>query len=114
MSDDHDLKLRVEAVVMTADRPLGERKIASILDLLADAREADDDSDDDGPVGPGPVASIREAIEALNEDYDAANRSFRIERVAGGLQVLTLPEYAADIGQRRTLFLPGRLRRPER
>ena len=109
MSDDHDLKLRVEAVVMTADRPLGERKIASILDLLADAREADDDSDDDGPVGPGPVASIREAIEALNEDYDAANRSFRIERVAGGLQVLTLPEYAADIARLKGVRQQSRL-----
>ncbi|MAH66749.1 MAG: SMC-Scp complex subunit ScpB [Phycisphaerae bacterium] len=109
MSDDHDLKLRVEAVVMTADRPLGERKIASILDLLTDAREADDDSDDDGPVGPGPVASIREAIEALNEDYDAANRSFRIERVAGGLQVLTLPEYAADIARLKGVRQQSRL-----
>jgi segregation and condensation protein B len=109
MSDDHDLKLRVEAVVMTADRPLGERKIASILDLLADARGADDASDDDGPVGPGPVASIREAIEALNEDYDAANRSFRIERVAGGLQVLTLPEYAADIARLKGVRQQSRL-----
>ena len=99
MSDDHDLKLRVEAVVMTADRPLGERKIASILDLLADARDVDDAADDDGSVGPGPVASIRDAIEALNADYEAANRSFRIERVAGGLQVLTLPAYAADIAR---------------
>lgn len=109
MSDDHDLKLRVEAVVMTADRPLGERKIASILDLLADARETDDASNDDGPVGPGPVASIREAIEALNADYDAANRSFRIERVAGGLQVLTLPDYAADIARLKGVRQQSRL-----
>ncbi|MCP4798012.1 MAG: SMC-Scp complex subunit ScpB, partial [Phycisphaeraceae bacterium] len=109
MSDDHDLKLRVEAVVMTADRPLGERKIASILDLLGDAREADDASEDDGPVGPGPVASIREAIEALNADYEAANRSFRIERVAGGLQVLTLPDYAADIARLKGVRQQSRL-----
>ena len=109
MSDDHDLKLRVEAVVMTADRPLGERKIASILDLLADAREVDDETEGDEPVGPGPVASIREAIEALNADYEAANRSFRIERVAGGLQVLTLPEYAADIARLKGVRQQSRL-----
>ncbi|NCF39619.1 MAG: SMC-Scp complex subunit ScpB [Planctomycetia bacterium] len=109
MSDDHDLKLRVEAVVMTADRPLGERKIASILDLLADARDVDDAADDDGSVGPGPVASIRDAIEALNADYEAANRSFRIERVAGGLQVLTLPAYAADIARLKGVRQQSRL-----
>lgn len=109
MSDDHDLKLRVEAVVMTADRPLGERKIASILDLLADARDADDATEDDEPVGPGPVASIREAIDALNADYEAAKRSFRIERVAGGLQVLTLPEYAADIARLKGVRQQSRL-----
>lgn len=109
MSDVDDLKLRVEAVVMTADRPLGERKIASILDLLADPREADEGPDEEAPVGPGPMASIREAVEALNADYESANRSFRIERVAGGLQVLTLPEYAADIARLKGVRQQSRL-----
>jgi segregation and condensation protein B len=120
MSDDH-LTLRIEAVLMTADRPLGERKLASILQLEGGASEvegeieagadadtepadgeavvADDSETSNGSnASPGsPVARIRAAVEALNADYEQTGRSFRIERVAGGLQMLTMPEYAEDI-----------------
>lgn len=114
MSDD-DLKLRIEAVLMTADRPLGERKLASILQLVgsqpdgaasdADPTEESVDEPADGDAvkaGTGAAASsslgrIRSAVESLNTDYEATGRSFRIERVAGGLQMLTLPAYAEDI-----------------
>jgi segregation and condensation protein B len=110
MNEDQELMLRVEAVLMTADRPLGERKVASILDLLdgASASDASDDSEaakgEGGGVDAktsdrGPVADIRAAIAALNNAYEDAGRSFRIERVAGGLQVLTLPQFAADIAR---------------
>ena len=89
---EEDLMLRVEAVLMTTDRPLGERRIATILDL------EDDDSSKDGV---NSVRRIRDAIESLNESYEATDRSFRIERVAGGLQVMTLPDYAEDIARLR-------------
>jgi segregation and condensation protein B len=36
---------------------------------------------------------IRKAIKDLNKGYEETNRSFRIEQVAGGYQMLTLPEY---------------------
>ena len=39
------------------------------------------------------VKSIRKAIGSLNQQYEQAGRSFRIEQVAGGYQLLTLPEY---------------------
>ena len=106
MSDD-DLKLRIEAVLMTADRPLGERKLASILQL--DGAAAEDDESGDEPADGDAVqadakaaagsnlARIRGAVESLNADYDGTGRSFRVERVAGGLQMLTLPAYAEDI-----------------
>ena len=109
MSDD-DLKLRIEAVLMTADRPLGERKLASILQLDgagAEGESAEESVDEpaDGDAvqaGAGGAAGsnlgrIRGAVESLNTDYESTGRSFRIERVAGGLQMLTLPAYAEDI-----------------
>ncbi|MFB0985685.1 MAG: SMC-Scp complex subunit ScpB [Phycisphaerales bacterium] len=107
MNDDQELMLRVEAVLMTADRPLGERKVASILDLLgADSvsDEAEVSTEDNSATGGktpgrGPVVEIRSAVAALNEAYEEAGRSFRIEHVAGGLQVLTLPEFAGDIAR---------------
>ncbi len=94
-----DLSLRIEAVLMTADRPIGERKLAAILEL--ESRNDDSgDSEDSGGEG-GPVVRIREAVETLNGTYEEGGRSFRIERVAGGLQMLTLPEYAEDITRLR-------------
>jgi segregation and condensation protein B len=107
MNDDQELMLRVEAVLMTADRPLGERKIATILDLLGGDAASDDSeaaNEEDAETGRktsgcGPVADIRSAVAALNEAYEEAGRSFRIEHVAGGLQVLTLPQFAGDIAR---------------
>lgn len=100
-----DLQLRIEAVLMTADRPLGERKLASILDLIGSGAAASDDDDDgaeDAEVEEAaatPIARLREGIEALNDEYERSGRSFRIERVAGGLQILTLPAYSEDIAR---------------
>jgi segregation and condensation protein B len=37
--------------------------------------------------------ALRKAIKTLNEAYEASKRSFRIEQVAGGYQMLTLPEH---------------------
>jgi segregation and condensation protein B len=45
---------------------------------------------------PPPVPSakvLRHAVADLNRQYEAAQRSFRIEQVAGGYQMLTLPAY---------------------
>ncbi len=120
MSDDH-LTLRIEAVLMTADRPLGERKLASILQLDGASSEVEAESDAGTETEAEPadgeavvanesdssggsnvssgsaVARIRTAVESLNADYEQTGRSFRIERVAGGLQMLTMPAYAEDI-----------------
>ena len=81
---------------MTADRPLGERKIASILGLIADSEATEESkSETSSP----PIKQVRDSIEALNGEYEKTGRSFRIESVAGGLQILTLPEFNEDIGR---------------
>lgn len=36
---------------------------------------------------------VRQAIKLLNDQYESTGRAFRIEQVAGGYQLLTLPEY---------------------
>ena len=36
---------------------------------------------------------MRRAIKELNEQYEETGRSFRVEQVAGGYQLLTLPEF---------------------
>lgn len=72
--DDPQFAARVEAVLMTVDRPINGGKIAEALDL---------DS----------VKPVTAAIESLNEQYEQTGRSFRIEKVANGYQILTLPAY---------------------
>lgn len=93
-----ELMLRIEAVLMTADRPIGERKLASILDLASDDdSESVEGGASESTEGAGPVIRIRESIDGLNQFYEETGRSFRIEQVAGGLQMLTLPSFIDDI-----------------
>ncbi len=70
-----ELALKVEAALLTTDRPMTTGKLSDLL----------------GGFG---SKAIEDAAEQLNEVYEKSGRSFRIEKVAGGLQVLTLPQYA--------------------
>ena len=68
-----DRAARVEAVLFVATEPLSSRKIAEVASL-ADGTEA------------------RTLIRQLNAFYDAQASAFRVEEVAGGFQLLTLPK----------------------
>lgn len=71
-----DLDARVEAALMTSDRPMTSARVAEAL----------------GAAGAG--KAVEESIDALNTVYDRTGRSFRIEKVAGAWQVVTLSKYA--------------------
>ncbi len=64
----------VEAILMATDAPIPANKIAQIL-------------------GVGNAKDVRKHVKALNEHYTQTSRSFRIEEIAKGFQILTLPEY---------------------
>ena len=64
----------LEALLLTTHHPLTAGRVAEVLDL------------------PG-TRLIRKSIKALNETYASTGRSFRVEQVAGGYQILTLPEF---------------------
>jgi segregation and condensation protein B len=63
---------RIEAVLMTVDRPLGDRALAEAAG----------------------VKSVEDGIAQLNESYESTGRTFRIVRIASGWQVMTMPESA--------------------
>ena len=66
---------KVEAALLTSERAMTAGKLAEALGL--------------------PVSKpVVEAIGRLNEQYAETGRAFRIEQVAGGWRVMTLPEYA--------------------
>ncbi len=63
----------VEAVLFTSDSPLTATKIATAAEL--------------------PGRLVKKAITELNERYEQVGTAFRIEAIAGGYQMLTLPAY---------------------
>ncbi len=66
---------RVEAVLFLSREAVNSKKLAKLAGL-ADATEA------------------RTLIRQLNKQYDQTGRAFRIEEVAGGLTMLTRPQFA--------------------
>jgi segregation and condensation protein B len=63
----------VEAVLFACDEPVTVAKLAGIVECTP--------------------KQVRTSIDTLNEQYKQQNRAFRIEQIAGGLQMLTLPYY---------------------
>ncbi len=64
----------IEALLFSTHHPLTAGRLAELLDL---------DS----------TKPIRRAVKELNQTYEATGRAFRVELVAGGFQLLTLPEH---------------------
>ncbi len=76
----------IEALLLTMDKPLAAGKIAEATGMR-----------DHPGVFPKPSQTIEAAVEVLNEQYERTGRAFRIESVAGGYRVMTLPEFAPAI-----------------
>ena len=65
----------IEAILFASDEPLSAEKLAAIAEFT------------------GGVKQVKKCIETLNEQYRQGSRAFRIEEIAGGYQMMTLPEY---------------------
>ena len=78
----------VEAMLICTERPLPAARIGEALVAagLVRAEEA---------AGADRVA--RAAVEQLNREYEQGNRAFRIDAVAGGYRVMTVPGQAAAV-----------------
>ena len=64
----------LEALLFSTHHPLTAGRLAEFLDLET-------------------TKAVRGGIKQLNQSYESSGRSFRIEQVAGGYQLLTLPEH---------------------
>ena len=74
------LRSRVEAALISAERALAAGKLAEALGL-----------EHSGPV--------HAAVKELNAAYEQEGRAFRVEAVAGGFRVMTLPAHAGFLAQ---------------
>jgi segregation and condensation protein B len=68
----------IEALLLSTHHPLTVGRLAELIGLPS-------------------TKGIRQAVKHLNEQYAATDRSFRIEQVAGGFQILTLPEFGEHL-----------------
>jgi len=68
----------LEALLMSTHHPLTAGRLAEVI-------------------GVGVTKPVRQGIKELNRQYEASGRSFRIEQVAGGFQILTLPHYGEHL-----------------
>jgi segregation and condensation protein B len=103
--DAEHLPLAIEAVLLTLDRPISPQKLAEALGLAPPA-EAAPDAGEGATVEPKPrrrraarsgsdgAGAIEAAIAELNRAYDSSGRSFRVEAIAGGYRLMTLPAFA--------------------
>ncbi len=64
----------MEALLFSTHHPLTAGRLAELMELET-------------------TKPIRRAIRELNQAYEASMRCFRVEQVAGGYQLLTLPEF---------------------
>ena len=93
---DQPLTARVEALLIGSDRPLTEARIAELLGLPAK----------------GATKTIGAAINDLNGTYEQSQRAFRIDRLAGGWQILTLPAFGPALHRLHTDRQHSRLSQP--
>jgi segregation and condensation protein B len=68
----------LEALLLSTHHPLTAGRLAELMDLPA-------------------TKPVRLAIKDLNAQYEESHRAFRIEQVAGGYQILTLPEFGDSL-----------------
>jgi len=63
----------IEAILFASEEPLSDSRLADIVETTS--------------------KQVRDCIESLNEKYESNHNAFRIEQIAGGHQMLTLPAY---------------------
>ena len=94
---DLPLVRRIEALLFAADRPLSDSRIADLLGVSGKSKS---------------TTQIRDAVEELNATYLATGCAFKVEQVAGGRQVLTLPAFAPVVARLRGEKQQTRLTQP--
>jgi segregation and condensation protein B len=68
----------LEALLLSTHHPLTAGRLGEIMGLAS-------------------TKPVRSAIKELNSQYEQSGRAFRIEQVAGGFQILTLPQYGEPL-----------------
>ncbi|MGH7243851.1 MAG: SMC-Scp complex subunit ScpB [Phycisphaerales bacterium] len=106
------LKGHLEALLLSIDKPIPAEKAARALGLIPEEKPDASAKSGDEPTESQKKASARRSavvesaervieqlVAALNSEYESTSRSFRVERVAGGLRVMTQPAFAPTLAR---------------
>ncbi|MBX3385529.1 MAG: SMC-Scp complex subunit ScpB [Phycisphaeraceae bacterium] len=96
-----ELASAVEAILLSSDRPVSAARIAQVLsDVPIGAAGGEGDRGEEHalaePMEPAREVGVREvraAVAELNRQYERTGRSFRVEALAGGHRIMTLPRF---------------------
>jgi segregation and condensation protein B len=86
-----ELKQIVEAVLFSAQKPLSLKELRDVFAAAVEHAEGDETARGLKKVKENELTA---ALEALEKEHDAAQRSFRLACVAGSWQFVTQPDYA--------------------
>lgn len=96
----------VEALIFSSSRPLSISTLAGVVAGIDEDVAADAETQPDARAAKAQarrLAAVGKAIGVvvaqLNEQYASSGRAFRIELVAGGYRVMTLPRYAPALAR---------------
>lgn len=115
---------RVEAAILLADRPISDGRIAEVLGLMPAAtrgQRPDATAEDAGESRDSAALAARrreanrlvaEAVDQLNAQYAETNRTFRIESVSGGRQMLTIAAFGPVLARVKGQRAQTRLSQP--
>jgi len=90
--EEEEILAVVEAILFASDSPISQSKIGSIAEL--------------------PGRSVKKALKRLNERYDELGAAFRIQEIAGGLQMMTLSQYNDVLKRMLNVKKDSRLTQP--
>lgn len=102
---DDALAAKIEALLLSVDRPLSASRLSEALGLVRAEPEGEQPEADSTRAKVEQKARaeaadrVAAAVASLNTEYDRSGRSFRIESIAGGYRVLTLPKFAPVIAE---------------
>jgi segregation and condensation protein B len=83
-----ELKFILESILFSAQKPLNSRELRDLLSAAAEHGE------EAKPFKKSKEPDIILALEDLQKDHEAAQRSYRLACVAGGWQFVSQPEFA--------------------
>jgi segregation and condensation protein B len=83
-----ELKFILESILFSAQKPLNAKELRDLLTAAAEHGEAAK------PFKKTKEADVTAALEQLQKDHEAAQRSYRLACVAGGWQFVSQPDFA--------------------